>query len=85
MNVLLTIQQTGLSIDNVPIIRQSSEEQAPMAAAFQLSGSNIFLGVREQSHSFLVFNAFYGGEHRKRAVLSGDRFYEIQLLSTERL
>lgn len=85
MNVLLAIQQTGLSIDSIHTIRQSRKEQASVAAAFQLSGSNIFLGVKEQSHSHLVFNVFYDGQCRRRAVLSGDRFCETQMLSTERL
>lgn len=76
--------QTVLFIDNVHIIIHSKAGKASTAAAFHLSGSNIFLWVNEQSYSHLVYNVFYDGEHR-RSVSNGDRFCETELLSTERL
>jgi len=74
-----------LFIDNMHIIIHSKTARASTAAAFQLSGSNIFLWVKEQPYSHLVFNGFYDGEYRMRAVLHGDSLCETELLSTERL
>lgn len=82
--------QTVLFIDKVHIIIHSKTAKVSPVAAFQLSGSNIFLWAKEQPYSHLSFivgllGFFYDEEHRRRAVINGDSFCETELLSTERL
>lgn len=53
--------QTTLFTDNIHIMIHSKTAKAFTAAAFHLSVSNIFLWVKEQPNSHLVFNVFYDG------------------------